>query len=188
MSAIAASAPSLLADTDRVVAEGTLEHRDKNLFTSHLGSDMRQFRLRIDGRWYFCCADDFADAKPLHIDELPLGAQVRFGAVRHHGRDQLVWLRSGPDHKLAARNVARRAAIFLISLVLTLAAFGLFFAAIAGAAGVGTGFLRGVVVVLSGLFGMIAFCTALVTHPFLRPGLSGARRRLYATWKNAERT
>ena len=186
MSAIAEPAPSLLADADGVITEGGLEHRDKNLFASHLGPDMRQFRLRIDGRWYFCCADDFSGAKPMQIDDLPLGAQVRFGAVRHHGRDHLVWLTAGADHKLAARNVTRRAAVFVISMLLTVVLFGLFFAAIAGSAGVGTGFLRGVVVVMSGLFGMIAFCTALITHPFLRPGLSGARRRLYAAWKRAE--
>lgn len=170
------------------VLQGRLEQRDKNAFTTHLGSNWRQFRLRIDGRWYFCCADDFADGKPVHIDDIPLGAHVTFGALHRHGRDYLAWLIAENGTRLAAPNVIRRTLIFLAAAFLTLAGFGLMGTAMTGPDWLGTGFLRGVVVVLAGAVGFIAFCVALVTLTFLPQGLDGARRRLYAAWLRAQRS
>lgn len=77
------------------VLEGQLDRLEGNLVRGRTGEQDRLYRLRIDGRWYFCQASDFEDSKSagavLRRAQLP--ARVTVAPSVTHGRHRLFWLR-----------------------------------------------------------------------------------------------
>lgn len=82
-------------DGTQRIMEGQLERLEGNLVRGRSGEQERLYRLRIDGRWYFCQASDFNDSKRagavLRHAQLPV--RVTVAPFVANGRHRLFWLR-----------------------------------------------------------------------------------------------
>jgi hypothetical protein len=106
------------------IIEGQLDRLEGNLVRGRSGEQARLYRLRIDGRWYFCQASDFNDSKragaTLRHARLP--ARVTAAPFVVNGRHRLFWLRlHDTDESLEAIDPLKRIGLFALLALLAAA-------------------------------------------------------------------
>ncbi|KAF1003426.1 MAG: hypothetical protein GAK28_04711 [Luteibacter sp.] len=178
--------------TAPTTTEATLESIQGNLIRGRSGESHRLYRLRIDGRWYFCKAGDFADAKQASatLRHATPPIRVTMAPVVTRGRHGLYWLRvHDSDLALSPTNPYRTSGIFVL-LILATAVLGALcrhgLAWMDGLAGVG--FLLAlpvalVVAVATLIGGVFSIVGVFIIASMLRPGRLAAYRTYRRTTK-----
>lgn len=115
-------------DTERkaTTMEGVLESIEGNLLRGRLGESARLYRLRIDGRYYFCQPSDFDRSKQaaavLRHAQLP--ARVTAAVQWRKGRPGLYWLHfHETGQALSPIHAWERGRVFAWALLLVAALF-----------------------------------------------------------------
>ena len=109
---------------DTTTTEGLLESIQGNLVRGRSGESNRLYRLRIDGRWYFCKAGDFADAKQASatLRHATLPIRVSFAPRVLRGRHGLYWLSvHDSDLALSPSHPYRTSGAFALLILATVA-------------------------------------------------------------------
>ncbi|TCV96418.1 hypothetical protein EC912_102769 [Luteibacter rhizovicinus] len=113
-----------------MIVDGQLDSVEGNLVRGRLGESARLYRLRIDGRWYFCTASRFASSKEAGTVLRHVRLPMRVTAATHvsHGRGGLYWLYIHDTGDALEPATFKRAGISLLFILLAaLLGLALFF-------------------------------------------------------------